>query len=154
MESVRLAAKGFSRQKINRMLNIVRIRGYPLNEPWSIKLFSETLPPADLELRPAVFFGIFGQKWLSYVDKYIIFSLYIVVLRIIWGIRGLSPKIHLVDQGYGIYVPLFSGLTTIVTCHDILATRGALGDVTVACTPTAAGKILQRFIAAGLRRAT
>jgi len=41
----------------------------------------------------------------------------------------------------------------VVTCHDMLAVRGALGEDTD-CPASRTGRILQRWIVAGLRRAT
>jgi glycosyltransferase involved in cell wall biosynthesis len=102
-----------------------------------------------------VLFGIlFQNKWFGYVDKYVIFPIYLLGLLLVWQIRGIRPQIHIVDQGSAIYVPLFRGLRTIVTCHDILATRGAMGDASVACAPSFTGRLLQRAIAHGLSKAT
>jgi glycosyltransferase involved in cell wall biosynthesis len=51
------------------------------------------------------------------------------------------------------YARQIAGVPVVVTCHDLLAVRGALGEQTD-CPASATGKILQRWIVAGLRSAT
>src|SRR5207249_992400 len=43
-------------------------------------------------------------------------------------------------------------LKVLITCHDLLAVRGAFGEQTD-CPASFTGRILQRWILAGLRRA-
>jgi glycosyltransferase involved in cell wall biosynthesis len=50
------------------------------------------------------------------------------------------------------YVPARARVPHVVTCHDLLAVRGALGEDTD-CPASFAGKYLQRSILDGLRRA-
>ena len=51
------------------------------------------------------------------------------------------------------YAKQISGLPVVVTCHDLLAVRGARGEQTD-CPASSAGKLLQRWIVAGLEKAT
>jgi glycosyltransferase involved in cell wall biosynthesis len=51
------------------------------------------------------------------------------------------------------YARAIRGVPTVVTCHDLLAVRGALGEPT-GCPASATGKLLQRWIVRGLENAT
>ena len=51
------------------------------------------------------------------------------------------------------YARQIRGMPVVVTCHDLLAVRGALGEQTD-CPASLTGKLLQRWIVAGLRAAT
>ena len=44
------------------------------------------------------------------------------------------------------------GVPTVITCHDLLAVRGALGEETD-CPASFTGKFFQRWILSGLKRA-
>ena len=90
-------------------------------------------------------------RWLGYFDKYLFFP---HDLR-----RALRPfahrrdtVVHVVDHSNAVYVPTRSTLPCVVTCHDLLAVRGALGEDTD-CPATRLGRILQKKIRAGLARA-
>ncbi len=51
------------------------------------------------------------------------------------------------------YARQIHGVPVVATCHDLLAVRGALGEQTD-CPASLTGKLLQRWIVAGLRAAT
>ncbi len=90
-------------------------------------------------------------KWLAYIDKYLIFPL---VLRI----RCLLPKnaktlFHVCDHSNAVYVPHLPYNRTLVTCHDVLAIKGAFGDKSVFCDASRAGKVLQNWILKSLLKA-
>jgi glycosyltransferase involved in cell wall biosynthesis len=85
-------------------------------------------------------------KWIGYLDKHL-FS--------VPGLRRAAAEVdivHVCDQGNSVYVPLTDSAPHIVTCHDLLAVRGALGEETD-CPASFAGRQLQRSILRGLRRA-
>lgn len=108
---------------------------------------------------PTTFFGAIATntlsgagKWLAYLDKYLIFPL---VLR--W--RCLMPKyaksrFHVCDHSNAVYVPHLPYERTLVTCHDVLAIKGAFGDKSVFCDASRAGKILQNWILKSLLKAS
>ena len=85
-------------------------------------------------------------KWVGYLDKYLL------------GVPRLrraaadADIVHICDQGNSVYVPLTRGVPHLVTCHDLLAVRGALGEPTD-CPASFAGRHLQKSILRGLRRA-
>ncbi len=90
-------------------------------------------------------------KWVAYVDKYLLFP-----LRLHWRVRALPADavVHICDHSNAVYVPAAAsaGHPVAVTCHDLGAVRGALGEATD-CPASATGRILQRWIARSLGRA-
>jgi glycosyltransferase involved in cell wall biosynthesis len=87
-----------------------------------------------------------AAKWLGYVDKLIV------------GPDGLhrgeqwADVVHVCDHSNAFYVPRRSRRPWVVTCHDLLAVRGALGEDTD-CPASPSGRLLQRAIVRGLQRA-
>ena len=91
-------------------------------------------------------------KWIGYVDKYLLFPSRLA--RRIAGERASGASlVHVADHSNAVYVPKASPIPWVVTCHDLLAVRGALGEDTD-CPASALGKRLQRRITVGLARAT
>ncbi len=88
----------------------------------------------------------FAKKWAGYFDKYVFFS-----LRIHFG--KSAHLVHICDHSNAVYAPHFRHARVVVTCHDLLAVRGALGEETD-CPASFTGKFLQRWILHGLRRTT
>jgi len=108
----------------------------------------------DAELiRPQPFLGKFRAagrfiaKWLGYIDKYVFFP---------FPLRrklAMHPEIvHVCDHSNAVYVKRCAGARVLVTCHDLLAVRGGLGEQTDS-PASITGRILQRWILSGLRRA-
>jgi glycosyltransferase involved in cell wall biosynthesis len=110
-----------------------------------------------------------AAKWAGYLDKYVFFpralSRRLRDERTAAERAGTSLVVHVVDHSNAVYVPRHApeaaaapGAITIareawvVTCHDLLAVRGALGEDTD-CPASALGRRLQRAIVAGLGRA-
>jgi len=85
-------------------------------------------------------------KWVGYLDKQLL------SVPGLWRAAADVDVVHVCDQGNSVYVPLRSGIPHIVTCHDLLAVRGALGEATD-CPASFLGRQLQRSIVRGLRRA-
>ncbi len=80
------------------------------------------VPQAGLERLPALPKPL--RKLARYLDKYLVFPL---LLR--WRLRGMGPAIvHVTDQGNGLYLPWLHGFPRVVTNHDLLAIRAALGE--------------------------
>jgi glycosyltransferase involved in cell wall biosynthesis len=85
-------------------------------------------------------------KWLGYVDKFALFP------AVLAGDERWADIVHICDHSYAMYSFHVSTRPVVVTCHDMLAVRGALGEDTD-CPASRTGRILQRWIVAGLRRA-
>lgn len=114
----------------------------------------------DVELLvPPVALGRWGKsttrglgKWLGYIDKYVLFPFQL--RRSLRARAGRGPQVlHICDHSNAVYAPSENTIPTIITCHDLLAVRGALGEQTD-CPPSFMGKQLQRRIVRGLARAT
>lgn len=94
--------------------------------------------------------GSFVQKWLAYIDKFVLFPRH---LRHRLA-RDPAPSIvHICDHSNSPYANAVARAPLVITCHDLLAVRGALGEETDS-PASKTGKILQHWIVSGLRRAT
>ena len=85
-------------------------------------------------------------KWLGYIDKFVLFP---PLLQ--WRARK-ADLVHICDHSNSIYLPKAQHKPYIITCHDLLAVRSALGHyegVQVSRT----GRVLQSMILKGLQRA-
>ncbi len=89
------------------------------------------------------------SKWAGYIDQYVLYP---------WKMRaamcGDPPGTLYVfcDQALGPLIPQAAHRPHVVHCHDLLALRSALGDIPE--NPTSAtGRIYQRYIRRGFRRA-
>ena len=117
-------------------------------------------------LKPVAFFGRLKSsasglgKWLGYIDKFILFP-----LRLRWHCRHARRPatchrplssglvVHLCDHSNAMYSLALANVPHVVTCHDLLAVRSALGhfpENKVGWT----GRLLQRWIIRGLRHAS
>lgn len=86
-------------------------------------------------------------KWLGYVDKFLIFP------RDLTSSIAWADVVHVCDHSNAIYTRYLAAIPHVVTCHDLLAVRSALGEFSA--NPTRwSGRCLQRMILAGLRRAS
>jgi glycosyltransferase involved in cell wall biosynthesis len=85
-------------------------------------------------------------KWLGYVDKFIFFR---------WGFSAViadADIVHVCDHSNSVYLPWIKIAPSVITGHDALAMRSALGHYTA--NPTGfSGKILQRWIRESLKHA-
>ena len=90
----------------------------------------------------------FACKYLAYIDKLLLFSAWL-------ALRARSYQlIHIADHSNSFYSFFIPRDRCIVTCHDLLAVRGAFGDPVVACEASPIGIWLQRLIMAGLRNSS
>jgi glycosyltransferase involved in cell wall biosynthesis len=112
-------------------------------------------------LIPPVIFGRWAKttnrglgKWLGYIDKYLIFPF---CLRSAMKSRakatGERVVAHICDHSNSVYTNWMCGVPVVVTCHDLLAVRGALGEQTD-CPASFMGRQLQCWIVRGLARAS
>lgn len=85
-------------------------------------------------------------KWLGYADKFVLARADIAALE------RWADVVHVCDHSNAPYVPKRPLRPWVVTCHDLLAVRGALGEDTD-CPASRTGRVLQRWILSGLRRA-
>lgn len=109
--------------------------------------------PAEL-IRPQPFLGRFHfagrfvAKWLAYLDKFVFFR-----RQLAKRLREQPALVHVCDHSNAMYAEAVRDIPVVVTCHDLLAVRGALGEATD-CPASATGRILQRWIVRGLESAS
>ena len=142
------------------ILMILLIGNYALDRQQSMQRFAtmmlDGLTAAGIQaeiIQPRPFFGRvqfaggFIAKWLAYLDKFVFFRRQLA--------RRLSRGagvVHICDHSNAMIARWIGGAPVLVTCHDLLAVRGALGEQTD-CPATATGKMLQRWIVRGLEGA-
>jgi glycosyltransferase involved in cell wall biosynthesis len=147
---------------------VVLIGNYPLDRQESMLRFRDLLQ-TRLEsggfLTESIFpWGYFGRilpkgfwaKWLAYIDKYILFppGLAMRLGRIKRKYPDRKIVVHICDHANAVYAALArKWFPVLVTCHDLLAVRGARGEDTH-CPATGTGKLLQAAILRGIGNAT
>jgi glycosyltransferase involved in cell wall biosynthesis len=139
---------------------ILALTNYKPDKQYSMLKFAELLlfhcgDSVDIEISEIYPLPVFGKfikysylkKWFSYIDKYIIFP---VRLR-----HNLVTKfqdidiIHITDHSNSPYfrtIKKLSSAKKLITVHDLIAIRSALGDFTSAPKVSLSGKILQNWI--------
>jgi glycosyltransferase involved in cell wall biosynthesis len=139
---------------------VLLIGNYAPDQQQSMQRFNtmmlEGLSAAGIDaelIRPRPFFGKIRAagrlvaKWLGYIDKYIVFP---------FSLRkklAAQPEIvHICDHSNAVYAKRCGSFPVLVTCHDLLAVRGGLGEDTDS-PASITGRVLQRWILRGLRRA-
>ena len=140
---------------------VLLLGNYPLDQQQSMQRFGAMMLHGlrargiEVELiAPQPFFGKirflggFVAKWLGYIDKYILFP---YELRRLLA-RAFQRVVHICDHSNAVYVPYCRPAPVVVTCHDLLAVRGGLGEDTD-CPATFTGELLQKWILLGLRKA-
>lgn len=85
-------------------------------------------------------------KWLGYIDRFVFFP---------FSLRDAARDadlVHICDHGGAMYAPMLGKAAVVVTCHDMIAVRGAREELPQLHS-SLFGKFLQRWICYGLRRA-
>ncbi len=122
---------------------------------WANSLLRELLQRGiDVELiSPRPVFGRMRRsahglgKWLGYIDRFVIFP------RDLRAAAAKAHVVHLCDHGSAMYAPVVKSRPVVVTCNDMVAVRGAMGEVPD-CPASFFGKLLQNWICRGLKSAT
>lgn len=86
-------------------------------------------------------------KWIGYIDKYLLFPF--ILKRKLSQLPGNSI-IHIIDHSNAPYSKWLQGCPHVVTCHDLLAIRCALGEIPQN-EPKWTGKQQQAMILRGLK---
>jgi glycosyltransferase involved in cell wall biosynthesis len=147
---------------------IVLIGNYPLDRQESMLRFRD-LVQSRLNATGYITASIFPKghlgrlvakggvgKWLAYVDKYLLFPAGLGAQLSALRSKYPGQKIvaHICDHSNAVYTSLVrQHFPVLVTCHDLLAVRGALGEDTD-CPASRFGKMLQAAILKGLGKAT
>jgi glycosyltransferase involved in cell wall biosynthesis len=86
-------------------------------------------------------------KWFGYLDRFLLFPK---------DLRAAAAKadiVHICDHGGAMYASTIKNKPVVVTCNDMLAVRGALGEIPE-MRASLFGRLLQIWIRKGLQRAT
>ena len=86
-------------------------------------------------------------KWLGYCDRFLFFP------GALQAAACHADVVHICDNGGAIYVSRVKDKPVLVTCHDMLAVRGALGEIPD-LKASFFGRFLQRWICRGLQNAS
>jgi glycosyltransferase involved in cell wall biosynthesis len=149
-----------TKQQKTDILKIILVGNYSKDNQVSMKRFLNVLELGlsknNIEYvtwKPIVLLGFlfnrtnvgFG-KWLAYIDKYI-FTYIVFYIKVIVNEFKLNKTIyHICDHSNAVYINIFPFKKTVITCHDVLAIRGALGFRDAYCNSSGFGKMLQHFI--------
>lgn len=85
-------------------------------------------------------------KWLGYIDKFVLFP------PVLKSAADWSDIVHICDHSNSLYVRSLQKHPHLVTCHDMLAVRGAMGELP-GNSQRPSGRLLQHLIVNGLTRA-
>ncbi|HEX3717568.1 MAG TPA: glycosyltransferase family 1 protein [Verrucomicrobiae bacterium] len=147
------------RNECKNELKVLLVGNYPNDGQESMRRFADLLelhlPSYGIvteQLCPAPIVGRLLRidtglgKWLGYIDKFLLFP-----RRLSNRMRRLDSNalVHICDHSNAIYVRALAGIPHLVTCHDLLAVRSALGEFP-GCRVRASGRAYQRWILRGL----
>lgn len=130
-------------------MKLLLIGNYPKDKQFSMRQYEQLLKEAAEGLgwqvdvwHPEVRFGerhntLAGYgKLLGYFDKYVLTPW---IFRQRWAHllkSGRPPDcVHIIDHSNAPYAPIFNGVPVLVTCHDLIAIRRALGEFQHATSP-------------------
>lgn len=141
-------------------MKILLVANYPFDGSTSMQIWARALErelgELGLDVRLVAPRPVLGRwmpsangvgKWLGYIDRYLLFP---SALR---AAAARADVVHMCDHGSAMYCAMLNGKPTVVTCNDMLAVRGAIGELPE-MRASRAGRYLQQWICSGLRRAT
>lgn len=138
---------------------IILIGNYQADKQYSMQIFEalmaegysksklnvNTIRPKEL-FRKVSFSKSSLMKWLAYVDKFLIFPIYLLILRLTNIFLLTDASYHICDHSNAFYLHFLPKNKTIITCHDVLAIRAGLGYEDTYCSVTKSGVIFQKII--------
>lgn len=86
------------------------------------------------------------SKYLGYPDKFVLFP------PRLWMTAAKYDLVHVLDHSNSMYLRLLKRTPNLITCHDLLAVRAARNEFPESALGWS-GKLLQRWILAGMRSA-
>ncbi|GAB3925939.1 glycosyltransferase family 4 protein [Mucilaginibacter myungsuensis] len=149
------------------MQRIILIGNYQPDKQESMERFAQMLDKGFYKAgyhseiwRPATIFGKLTKntssglgKWMGYIDKYLIYPIALRIKLQKLNITSGNICFHICDHSNSIYLKHLPKKISSITCHDVLAMRGAMGFEDAKVPASAFGKILQRWILNGLKKA-
>ncbi|NBW07872.1 MAG: glycosyltransferase [Caulobacteraceae bacterium] len=113
--------------------------------------FEDALRPLGSVRRtraPSVFHRSSGGKWLTYLDQYVLMTLWLAVRHLFFDLVVIA------DHSNSPSALLVPGRKLVVMVHDTTAIRQAKGEIADASPVRWSGRLLQRLVLAGIRRAS
>ncbi|QEG01052.1 Glycogen synthase [Stieleria maiorica] len=150
------------------MQKLIVIGNYPPDCQQSMERFAQMLRRGAEERgitaeiwRPEVFFAkrytnttSGAAKWLGYLDKWVryprVIRRRIATMRRSDSLRGVH--FHVADHSNAFYMRQLPVAGSAITCHDVLAIRGARGDADAYCPASRPGRWMQAWILRNLAR--
>ena len=140
-------------------MKVLLVGNYEFDGSTSMRIWAATLlrelSRAGIDVRIISPRPLFGRlrpsasgvgKWLGYIDRFVVFP------RKLRAAAAGTDIVHICDHGGAMYAPMIGAKPVVVTCHDMIAVQAARGELPqLRSSPL--GKILQRWICHGLRRA-
>jgi glycosyltransferase involved in cell wall biosynthesis len=150
--------------EVRSPMKVLLVGNYPFDGSTSMHIWSQALlrelRELDVDVKVISPRALFGKmkpsvhgvgKWLGYIDRFVIFP------RTLRRAAAEVDIVHLCDHGAAMYAPTIMRTIrrtpVLVTCHDMIAVRASRGELP-GLRSSLFGKILQRWICRGLRRAT
>jgi glycosyltransferase involved in cell wall biosynthesis len=148
-------------------MRIILIGNYPPDKQQSMERFANMLAAGFSKeghyatiWRPVVFFGwLFKStttgpgKWMGYIDKWVLFPLILHLRLLHKKYHTENTRFHICDHSNSYYLKQLPVERTVITCHDVLAIRGALGYADAWVSASRTGRILQNWILNNLTNA-
>lgn len=91
------------------------------------------------------------KKWSAYFDKFILFP--IRLKKLIATKHKKIDVVHIIDHSNALYLKTlrnYPSVKKIITCHDLIAVRSALGEFPIAPKTSVSGLMLQKWIQSSL----
>ena len=147
-------------------LHVILLANYGPDGQQSMQRFANVLAKglamAGIEasvIRPEPVFGRLRPgarglgKWLCYLDKFFVFPRVLRKKLATLKSQGSTDLVvHICDHSNAFYTRHLGDVPHLVTCHDMLAVRSALGEIPQNRTRWS-GRILQRLVVRGLEGA-
>jgi len=143
-------------------VNVLLIGNYAPDRQESMQRFAavlaKSLPEHGINANCVCPPAVFGRlrpgtrgigKWLGYLDKFVMFPRR---LRRIMRNLPRNTVVHICDHSNAAYTSELTGIPHLVTCHDLLAVRSALGEFPQ-CSVRATGRFFQKWILRGINQA-
>ncbi|QMW03984.1 glycosyltransferase family 4 protein [Spirosoma foliorum] len=148
-------------------MKVILISNYPLDRQESMDRFAQMLSAAfrdagiETEVwRPKVLLAAWFKsstsglgKWVGYLDKWLVFPWLLRWRQVGIRLSRKEVRFHICDHSNAPYLAHLPIDKTVITCHDVIAIRGALGCADAYWPTSGLGKLLQKWILTNLSRA-
>jgi len=148
-------------------MRIILIGNYTLDKQESMQRFCTMLQHGfqnrgvDIEIwKPTIVFGRFFNstqqgyaKWFGYIDKWLMYPIILKIKLSKKKYKNPNIRFHICDHSNAPYLKYLPKGKTGITCHDVLAIRGAMGFNDASAPASRTGKIFQHWILKNLKKA-